>query len=254
MTEQKKQPGEVGLPVVPDGSEPWDKGGQLTGMRAWRLVHRDGHWRLSALVHESVWPRGVFEAKCGASRSHVSPDAECSCGVYSFWTHAELAKQERWRPLIAGSVLAWGKVLPGELGFKAQKVMPLSLEHPQCLGYESAALWPRARCDRAADQVVAFPLWQGDFRYQGHAKESRATMQWVDKSVRWACDEHVSEEMRRGYGEKCSWKGCQRKVRQDGFCLEHAPFVVSADEVMSEVASWYEVDVMPLVHLEFEEE
>lgn len=104
--------------------------GALRGYRSWRNGH-DGN--LLAVNFKNYWVRGVNVATCLAGggacpgplscnmcaggSGHVSPMADCTCGFYA----AHQIGGVDHRGSVVGSIKAYGKVLVGPKGFKAQK-------------------------------------------------------------------------------------------------------------------------------------
>lgn len=120
---------------------PTVKGSQcLVGWRGWRVLHPNflvgGN-----LVYE---PRKRHEAHCNST--HLAPDIDCSCGIYSFKTFDDLRRQGYINQDILGEVYLWGRVIECERGYKAQYAYPkkLYIGNPQqgVLGVDVEALAP----------------------------------------------------------------------------------------------------------------
>lgn len=101
--------------VVPDGIEP------IIGWRGWRL----GVGRLwSTGVHPpALYEPGVaLRAVCRRSAGHAAPAEGCRCGIYAV---AEPGLIPAALGMVAiGTVKLWGKVVPGEYGWRAEYAYP----------------------------------------------------------------------------------------------------------------------------------
>ena len=127
-------------PVVPDGVEP------LVAWRYWRVDHKTG-WLRSLARDRTEWiPHTPFTARCRYERldhtdarwrlvdgslwkPHESPGERCRCGIYGARDLRALRSHPLFgfRVMVAGEVLLWGKVIRGELGYRAQYAYPKSL-------------------------------------------------------------------------------------------------------------------------------
>jgi hypothetical protein len=133
--------------IVPDAIEP------IVGWRYWNLNYA---WRLESLINgrDTPWRPGVRkEANCcdellsalraslppetvaelelkpedaDLFREHVAPHESCSCGIYAA-KDLDTLRTVSGPGLIVGEVYLWGKVIPGELGYRAQYAYPKSL-------------------------------------------------------------------------------------------------------------------------------
>jgi hypothetical protein len=107
---------------IPDGIEP------LVGWRYWRA---DEGW-LCSLNKFKTWPAGrPLRAECALAMDHGPlPGERCGCGVYAaidLPTLKELVQPDLESPLVVGEVSLWGKVIPAELGFRAELAYPRRL-------------------------------------------------------------------------------------------------------------------------------
>lgn len=112
-------PRELGLP---DGIEP------LVGWRYWRA----GEGWLCSLNKFKTWPAGrPLRAQCPLAMDHGPlPGEQCGCGIYAaidLPTLKELVQPDLESPLVVGEVSLWGKVIPAELGFRAELASPRRL-------------------------------------------------------------------------------------------------------------------------------
>ena len=133
--------------IVPDAIEP------IVGWRCWNL---NDAWRLESLINgrDTPWRPGVRkEATCCSEllsslraslppetiaqlelkpedadllREHAAPHEFCSCGIYAAKDLDTLQKVAFPEPIV-GEVYLWGKVIPGENGYRAQYAYPKSL-------------------------------------------------------------------------------------------------------------------------------
>ena len=107
---------------IPDGIEP------LVGWRYWRA---DEGW-LCSLNKFKTWPTGrPLRAQCTFAMDHGPlPGEQCGCGIYAaidLSTLKELVQPDLESPLVVGEVSLWGKVIPAELGFRAELAYPRRL-------------------------------------------------------------------------------------------------------------------------------
>ena len=131
---------------IPDGIEP------LVGYRGWKVREVDGKPMLRAVTYDEFWPPGkvAAEALCSGrsprteitlheipaedfaecerqitelvkkwaenwSDPHEPPNENCRCGLYARLNRDEIADGE-----VAGRIEAWGKIVKGPYGFRAQ--------------------------------------------------------------------------------------------------------------------------------------
>jgi hypothetical protein len=107
---------------IPDGIEP------IVGWRYWRA---DEGW-LCSLNKFKTWPAGrPLRAQCTLAMDHGPlPGEQCGCGIYAaidLPTLKELVQPDLESPLVVGEVSLWGKVIPAELGFRAEFAYPRRL-------------------------------------------------------------------------------------------------------------------------------
>lgn len=100
---------------VPDGVVP------LVGLRSWML-----HERAPILYsfNSTVWPHNrSLESECAKARTygveHEGPAVDCSCGIYAATDLTALSGYLS-DGTVVGAIEAWGRVIPGEFGFRAQ--------------------------------------------------------------------------------------------------------------------------------------
>lgn len=131
---------------IPDGIEP------LIGYRGWKVREVDGKPMLKAVSYEEYWPPGnvAAEAICSGrqpraeitlheipeedfancareieeliqswseqwSDPHEPPNESCRCGLYARLDRDEVVDGE-----VTGQIEAWGKIVKGAYGFRAQ--------------------------------------------------------------------------------------------------------------------------------------
>jgi hypothetical protein len=128
--------------------------GAIAGYRAFRLF--GGRlWSLTAnapahaasrsipCTHQE-WPVGeTTTAVCGLGRYHRSPDGDCSCGLWAYkdlqgLLDEPMVQGPRWGrpmgpetqlvgcPTVLCLVACWGKVVEDEIGFRAEKAVPVA--------------------------------------------------------------------------------------------------------------------------------
>ncbi len=116
----------------------------------------------------SPWPVGEDRvAKCFAVRGHEAPHRDCNCGYAAYYDLPEEpdlpAAQAVW-----GVVVAWGRIVECERGFRAQYARPVALldrDNP-------LDLRKRKRAAVAAeeygipllerDELLAYAAWHGE--------------------------------------------------------------------------------------------
>lgn len=99
----------------------------LIGFRCW---HVDGPLLLPENFFPNLRPRPwsaftATEARCISHISHDAPDAGCNCGLHAYYElYPHLTTAPR---MVAGAIVAWGRVVEHERGFRAQYARPLAL-------------------------------------------------------------------------------------------------------------------------------
>jgi len=115
----------VSLPelCIPDGIEP------IVGWRYWRA---EAGW-LFSLNRFKTWPAArALEARCSLTDGHAEPPPgeRCGCGIYAALdldTLKEITEPDLESLLVVGEVALWGRVIPADLGYRAQ------FGYPRCL-------------------------------------------------------------------------------------------------------------------------
>ena len=120
---------------------------------------------------QKPWPADHDRfAKCFALRGHDAPERDCNCGwaaYYALGDEPELPAIE----CVWGAVVAWGKIVECENGFRAEYARPLALldrRHPDDIRergrrlanaaeHYSIPLLPHA-------ELVAYAAWHGEVR------------------------------------------------------------------------------------------
>jgi hypothetical protein len=164
---------------IPDSIEP------LVGWRYWRL---DDAGRLASLgdVGFSWQPGEPYRAYCKSGQRdpydfrhryvsglvtewHDSPEERCRCGLYAARSLEDLRGQLLTGLAlgVVGEVFLWGKVIPGQLGYRAQFAYPKRLyvmrrTHDSDRGELAEGLEPYGvPVDVVAYREVAYHPWYG---------------------------------------------------------------------------------------------
>lgn len=243
--------------------------GTLIGHRRWAIGRAAGQFRLFPLFAKrdgrGPYIRGVTTAYCGAEEwesAHRSPDPSCECGLYAFWDPQAVAMYSNpGRPTILGSVQSWGKVLPGEKGFRAEYAMVDCLSFPTCAASDCAA--PSAK-------LILRPQWiewltpggrsyprVNDRRHATYRDTADFTTANSSSTyLGWYCDEHAKAELSHpaydcicnfptGNGHHCLRPSVLTMTDLPySWCHEHAPLVFDTADVMGELCNFYEVDAL----------
>jgi hypothetical protein len=126
--------------LAPDFAEP------IEGWRLWHLTEDAGTILLRSVIMNVVWPlRSALEAECLrtgrralrriARRKHVTPEFDCTCGVYAgrqeLVPHYWQESAGRWsKARVFGRVALWGKVVECERGWRATRAYPSRIYVP----------------------------------------------------------------------------------------------------------------------------
>ena len=147
-------------------------GGLYSGIFvAGRFVYNPALRMVAPRARPVPWPPGSdHPAKCFALRGHEAPARECNCGFAAYYE----PPAEPDVPAIEavwGAIVAWGRIVECERGFRAQFARPialLELRNPDDLREGGK------RLERAADaygipllehdELVAYAGWHGELR------------------------------------------------------------------------------------------
>jgi hypothetical protein len=145
------------------------RGGLYSGIFvAGRFIPNPALSLVAPRARPAPWPTGEDRpAKCFAVRGHEAPYRDCRCGYSAYYAlpeEPELPAPEA----VWGAVVAWGRIVECERGFRARYARPVALldrEHPRCQ-------IERGRLARAAenygipllerDELVAYGTWHGE--------------------------------------------------------------------------------------------
>jgi hypothetical protein len=117
----------------------------------------------------SPWPTDHDRhAKCFALGGHAAPHRSCGCGYSAYYelpSEPDLpAPEATW-----GAIVAWGRVVECERGFRAEFARPLALldrGHPRDRGEGGQRLERAAAAYRipllAPEELVAYAAWHGE--------------------------------------------------------------------------------------------
>lgn len=121
-------------------------GAELRGYRYW-WAHRGTVFSVSM---GTIWRNEYLEARCNNHAEEAPPKKGCQCGVYGWYTPEEALRNhaaEKYglsknQGLVLGVVKAAGKIVPGTVGFKAEKVIieALALDNVHPADCEQCAL------------------------------------------------------------------------------------------------------------------
>jgi hypothetical protein len=161
-------PEPVAEPIV--GFRQWGtrRGGLFSGIFvAGRFIPNPALSLVAPRAMPSPWPTtGDRVAKCFAVRGHAAPYRDCRCGYAAYYMLPEEpdlpAAQAVW-----GAVVAWGRVVECERGFRAEYARPVALldcENPfdrrerkraaVAAEHYNVPLLPR-------DELIAYASWHG---------------------------------------------------------------------------------------------
>lgn len=260
------------VPAVDENKEYRDEHGRLrisgmiTGYRGWAVGRVDKQFRLFPVFKNSFLPyeRGVLTAVCGAygrSRQHLAPDLNCTCGFYASWNFDKVRDftSTTNRALIFGRLKAYGKVLPGELGWRAQNVILDGLYKPLC-GVPN--------CGNDSTKYIVRPDWylpvspNGRVYPKANSKNYetyRDTADFAGSNITstylgWYCDNHDVATLSKPFypDYRCNYPTqfdtrCKRvstitlKNVPYSWCYEHAPLVFDTKEVIDALCNYYDV-------------
>ncbi len=117
--------------------------GEVLGWRAWRIVPHPRAPQLRSCVWETIWPTSTWcRAECGNGKTHDEgiPAESCTCGLYAARDREHLLDMgyngysadanPEFGVKVIGQVAFAGKVIPGSLGYRAEKGRVVRLEVP----------------------------------------------------------------------------------------------------------------------------
>lgn len=147
------------------------RGGLYSGIFvAGRFVPNPALSLVAPRTAPSPWPESHDRAaRCFAIGGHEAPDPKCRCGYYAYYTLAEEpdmpAPEAVW-----GAVVAWGRVVECEQGFRARYARPVALldrgDGLDRRGSERLALaaerYGIPLLER--DELIAYAAWHGEVR------------------------------------------------------------------------------------------
>lgn len=107
---------------APDYFEP------IIAIRTWAVVWQDFNPpQLQSTTNNTLWPaKEPLKAKC-TYHSHSAPRTVCTCGIYAKSENSSDDLAYYYSGII-GRVKLWGRVIPGEKGYRAEYAYPQSLE------------------------------------------------------------------------------------------------------------------------------
>lgn len=129
---------EAGGEEAPVKKEPKKVKGEIIGYRHGLAAKRDGQWMLHSPIKPLPWERGHVTAACGNGKDHEAPQKDCRCGLYAKWDEPGIASEFGNHEWIT-QVKAWGRVIPGSKGFRAQHMQITGLRPPKCEQCEEPA-------------------------------------------------------------------------------------------------------------------
>lgn len=96
----------------------------------YRQFHADGTKLRGVTMRRNVFRAGVNEARCALvssfRRNHQPPEDTCKCGIYGFYSADENVYEDSATGP-GGIIAAWGKVITGDLGFRAEQAELIAL-------------------------------------------------------------------------------------------------------------------------------
>ncbi len=135
---------------------------------AGRFVPNPALHQVAPRAMPSPWPTDADRvAKCFAIRGHEAPHRDCRCGYaawYSLPEEPELPAPEA----VWGAVVAWGRIVECESGFRAQFARPVALlERDNPLDRRKAKRATLAAEEYAIpllprEELIAYAGWHGE--------------------------------------------------------------------------------------------
>lgn len=123
----------------------------VVGVRSWAVRREeDGGWRLDAYAYTDLtnktgaWRGPVTDAVCAAGDvvTHAAPQQGCTCGIWAslpekvdaFFETRGIADPRLQDGRVFGTIEAFGRIVKGELGFRAEQAMVTGFIAPRCEG------------------------------------------------------------------------------------------------------------------------
>ena len=135
---------------------------------AGRFVPNPALHQVAPRAVPSPWPTDADRvAKCFALRGHEAPHRDCRCGYAAYYAlpeEPELPAPEA----VWGAVVAWGRIVECESGFRAQYARPVALlECDDPLDGRRAKRVARAAQEYAIpllsrEELIAYAGWHGE--------------------------------------------------------------------------------------------
>lgn len=139
----------------------------VVGFRSWH-TDADGHLGSQTSADEGlpIWDDDLAQARC--PYAHDPPDEGCGCGL---WANARI--EPDGGSLVCGAIMAGGRVVLAEGGFRAQYARPIALLDDESYpfgfdpgGYRAEHIEAVARRRGLpilpADELAAYAAWHGD--------------------------------------------------------------------------------------------
>jgi hypothetical protein len=123
----------------------------VIGFRQWRLRGSE----LWSLRCDELWSRGVQTAQCLNEVQHEAPAPQngCTCGIYAWYAPPPRTASAGTSDLVAGAIMAWGRVELHAHGMRAEHAMVVALALPFSWGAKRHSVLAAAR----ALEVPAVP-------------------------------------------------------------------------------------------------
>ena len=146
------------------------RGGLYSGIFvAGRFVPNPALGMVAPRAPQRPWPTDHDRvAKCFALRGHDAPHRDCRCGFSAYY--ALTAEPELPAPeAVWGAIVAWGRIVECETGFRAQHARPLALldlANPDDLAERGRRR--EVAAERYGipllphDELLAYAAWHGD--------------------------------------------------------------------------------------------